>query len=54
MNEDELVKWLEDELSNAKFSWDVSSKLSMNSYGAGYDAGYMEAIEKVLKQIQDV
>ena len=43
----ELAAWLADEISNANEDAHTSHKQAMNSYGAGYDKGFADALERV-------
>lgn len=53
MTTDELIEYLKDRRRDA--SADVAeSKDAPNSYGAGYDRGYLTAIEEILKLTADL
>ena len=43
-------EWLVEEIDIAEKEAKASHKLSMNSYGAGYDRGYVDALKLVLNE----
>ena len=42
--------WPVDEIEKAEEEARASHKAAMNSYGAGYDRGYLDALNLVLRQ----
>lgn len=44
-------EWLTDEQNNAEREAKASHALAMNSYGAGYDAGYAKALSLVAEKM---
>jgi hypothetical protein len=44
-------EWLTEEIGNAEREAKESHKTSMNSYGAGYDRGYVAALQLVLDRM---
>jgi hypothetical protein len=44
-------EWLEDLLDRANHSAKESTRIAMNSYGAGYDRGYADALQVVFAGI---
>lgn len=44
----DLLAWLADELPRAREDAADSHEVAMNSYGAGYDCGFKDALERVL------
>lgn len=48
---DSIVLYIRDRLIDAKIDANESHKLAMNSYGAGYDAGVVYALEEILTEI---
>lgn len=47
MTIEEIQIWLEDEIRTAKTAAILSNNIAQNSYGAGYDCGFKEALEHV-------
>jgi hypothetical protein len=47
-----LHEWLEDEINEAEDEAADSHKLAMNSYGAGYDRGYADALKHVKEHLE--
>jgi hypothetical protein len=48
---EEVREWLDDRLPQANQEAAESHKVAMNSYGAGYDCGYRDALKEVLNLI---
>lgn len=46
-----VENWIEDLLDRAQHSATESSRIAMNSYGAGYDRGYAEALQVVFANL---
>jgi hypothetical protein len=46
-----LREWLDDIVPRARIEASASHQEAMNSYGAGYDRGYLDALEITLKFI---
>ncbi len=46
-----IVESLQDRLSDAERAAQGSHKIAQNSYGAGYDRGYADALMEVLSEI---
>lgn len=44
-------KWLEEQLENAQKSAAETSRLASNSWGAGYDHGYADALQVIFSQL---
>jgi hypothetical protein len=45
---------LKEEINRARIEADESHKLAMNSYGAGYDAGYRDGLSRALQMIHNI
>lgn len=48
-----LREAIEERLPRAREEADASHRIAMNSYGAGYDCGYRDALEELLKIAND-
>lgn len=51
MTMDELLEHLRDKIEDAEAEAQESHKAAMNSYGAGFDRGYADALKEVLNEI---
>lgn len=49
-----LKEWIVDELESAEAEAQESHRIAMNSYGAGYDAGYVSAFNVVLSKLSQI
>ena len=45
---------LKDEINRARTEADESHKAAMNSYGAGYDAGYRDGLSRALQMLHNI
>lgn len=48
---DALEEWLAEEISRCEVDATESHRKSMNSYGAGFDRGYANALKDVMDKI---
>ena len=46
-------KQLEEELTRVEVEAGISHRMAMNSYGAGYDRGYADALKRAIKVAYD-
>lgn len=46
---DDILVFLDERLATAKSDWEESHEVAPNSYGAGYDRGYLDAIKEFRK-----
>ncbi len=48
-----MNEWLDEEIERAECRAAESSRCAVNSYGAGYDTGYLDALKAVRNQAAD-
>lgn len=46
------IEWLKGELRRAEGAAEESAKRSINSYGSGYDAGYVEGLKNSIEHFE--
>lgn len=49
----ELRDWLSEEITKANLDASESHKAAINSYGAGHDRGFADALERVELKLND-
>ena len=53
MRDEGFLDWLREEIENADEEFRSSHGVDQNSYGAGYDRGYLDALMTIRKEYID-
>jgi hypothetical protein len=53
MNLSDVRAWIEDQIPQAREDAANSIRVAANSYGAGYDTGWLKALEHILQHLNE-